>query len=67
MRAADLQHGRLRYRFDEGEPVRPCSYFTTFPERMQRVQASRVCRAPFTVAFTRLRLGFQTRRVTLWA
>ena len=43
------------------------SYFTTFPERMQLVQASRVLGVPFTVALTRLRFGFQRRLVTLWA
>ena len=53
--------------FYEGVGQRPAPYFTTFPERMQLVQASRVSRVPFTVALTRLRFGFQRRLLTLWA
>jgi hypothetical protein len=41
--------------------------FLTLPERMQAVQ-TRICfLAPLTTAFTRRRLGFQRRRVTLCA
>jgi hypothetical protein len=41
--------------------------FFTRPERMQSVQTRMCFRAPLTTALTRRRLGFQRRRVTLWA
>ena len=41
--------------------------FVTRPERMQEVQTRTCLRAPLITAFTRRRLGFQRRRVTLCA
>ena len=47
--------------------VRDQAAFFTRPERMQLVQTRMCLRAPFTMARTRRRFGFQRRRRVLLA